>query len=410
MVAYVAAPGPLAANILASITDEARKRGIVAEDALTIFPPTRTYNGAEVRQGLAAQGVDGVLVINVGDTGVMKEYAGTVFYGQYSGSSVATGNATSFGNMTSASISGTSRGTMTASAAPTYRYSRQTNFNARLLEPATGRNLWVGSGQVECRRPPVRWKQYERGKFRHSHFRWLAKEGDHRRWCIVKRVGSRSSATATSTMVRNAGRMIWTGGAFWSVWAGHSGVASVRSYTLHRVIPAESGEIAENGHEVGPGTMKRPTPSSARKGLKEEVEEKLVVGDRVMIRYIDDERSRPESYILSDKTNDPKNGILLLSSPLGKALSEAAPGDEFTVRDGDRERTVLFVAIERESAQAAWVVAVVAPVWVAGNSVTFTLNVDEAYFQKSAQWDLRFCVGNVIGCVPSQNLLNGAPN
>jgi hypothetical protein len=130
-------------------------------------------------------------------------------------------------------------------------------------------------------------------------------------------------------------------------------VPVARSYTLHRVIPAESGEIAENGHEVGPGTMKRPTPSSARKGLKEEVEEKLVVGDRVMIRYIDDERSRPESYILSDKTNDPKNGILLLSSPLGKALSEAAPGDEFTVRDGDRERTVLFVAIERESAQAA---------------------------------------------------------
>jgi hypothetical protein len=150
MVAYVAAPGPLAANILASITDEARKRGIVAEDALTIFPPTRTYNDAEVRQGLAAQGVDGVLVINVGDTGVMKEYAGTVFYSQYSGSSMASGTATSFGNMTSASISGTSRGTMTASAAPTYRYSRQTNFNARLLEPATGRNLWVGSGQVNA--------------------------------------------------------------------------------------------------------------------------------------------------------------------------------------------------------------------------------------------------------------------
>jgi very-short-patch-repair endonuclease len=130
-------------------------------------------------------------------------------------------------------------------------------------------------------------------------------------------------------------------------------VPVARGYTLHRVIPAESGEISDSGLEVGPGTMKRPTASSAPKGPKDEVEEGVVVGDRVMVRYIDDEHSRPESYLLSDKTSDPKNGVLLLSSPLGKALSEAAPGEEFTVWEGDRERTVLFVAIERESAQAA---------------------------------------------------------
>jgi very-short-patch-repair endonuclease len=131
-------------------------------------------------------------------------------------------------------------------------------------------------------------------------------------------------------------------------------VPVARSYTLHRVIPAERGEITESGHEVGPGTMKQPTGGSEPKELRDdEVEERLVVGDRVMIRYIDDERARSESYILSDKIDDPKNGVLLLSSPLGKALSEAAPGDEFTVCEDDRERTVLFVAIERESAQAA---------------------------------------------------------
>jgi len=40
-------------------------------------------------------------------------------------------------------------------------------------------------------------------------------------------------------------------------------------------------------------------------------------------------------------------------SPLGRALLDAVPGDEFNLHDGDRERSVPFVALERESAQAA---------------------------------------------------------
>jgi len=122
----------------------------VAEDALRLFPPTRSYTDAEIRRDLAAQGVDGVLLINVGDTGVVREYAGTVLYGQYSGSTVATGAATSLGNVTTGSVSATSHGTMTAAAAPSYRYKRQTNFTARLIEPATGRVLWIGQGQVNA--------------------------------------------------------------------------------------------------------------------------------------------------------------------------------------------------------------------------------------------------------------------
>jgi transcription elongation GreA/GreB family factor/very-short-patch-repair endonuclease len=125
-----------------------------------------------------------------------------------------------------------------------------------------------------------------------------------------------------------------------------------RSYTAHRIVPAEeagtkgtdeAGSVVVKGEETG---------SSVSKGQKEDVEERLAVGDRVMIRYIDEEHARPESYILSD-INDPRNGVLSLLSPLGRALSEAAAGDEFIVRIGDRERTVLFVAVERESAQAA---------------------------------------------------------
>jgi len=62
------------------------------------------------------------------------------------------------------------------------------------------------------------------------------------------------------------------------------------------------------------------------KGQKEDTEEKLAVGDRVMIRYIDDERAPPESYILSDKNDDPRNGVLSLLSPLGTGAIRGGAG------------------------------------------------------------------------------------
>lgn len=150
IVAYVAGPGPLVSSIQSSIRDEAAKRGIAADDALLLFPPTRTYTDAEIRQVLATHSIDGVLIINVGDTGVMRQYAGTILQGQYTGSSLASGTATRFGNTSTVSVSGTSVGRMTGTATPMYRYSRQTAFTARLLESTTGRNLWVGNGQVNA--------------------------------------------------------------------------------------------------------------------------------------------------------------------------------------------------------------------------------------------------------------------
>jgi hypothetical protein len=150
LVAYVAGPTPLVSSIQSSINEEARKRGVAAQDALLLFPPTRTYTNAEVRQGLASGGIDGVLVINVGDTGVLQQYAGTILTGEYSGTSAAGGTINRFGNTSTVSLSGASSGTMTASATPVYRYNRQTMFTARLLESTTGRNLWVGNGQVKA--------------------------------------------------------------------------------------------------------------------------------------------------------------------------------------------------------------------------------------------------------------------
>src|SRR5262249_47176919 len=138
------------ASLQASVGEEARKHRVIADDAFVILPPTRTYTDAEIRKTLDANRIDGVLLVNVGDTGVMKEYAGTFFQATYSGDSIASGTAIADGNVTNISLSGTSSGTMTGTATPTYQYKRQTSFNARLAEVKSGRNLWVGSGQVSA--------------------------------------------------------------------------------------------------------------------------------------------------------------------------------------------------------------------------------------------------------------------
>lgn len=148
--AYVTAPGPLASSMQASIAEEARKRGILAEDALTILPPTRAYTDAEVRKALAERGIDGVLLIDVADSGVVSQYAGTIFQSSYNGTSSANGTITQMGNISTVSLNGNSSGTMVGTTAPTYRYSRQTEFSARLLDPRSARNLWVGNGEVKA--------------------------------------------------------------------------------------------------------------------------------------------------------------------------------------------------------------------------------------------------------------------
>jgi len=150
IVTYVVAPVALAPSLQTSIAEEASKNGISSEDAYAILPPTRTYTDADIRKVLNENGVDAVLIVNVGDGGVVKEYAGTFFQGQYSGTSDANGTMTRSGNVANLTLSGSSSGTMTGTATPINRYSRQTTFNARLIEVTSGRNLWVGSGQVNA--------------------------------------------------------------------------------------------------------------------------------------------------------------------------------------------------------------------------------------------------------------------
>jgi hypothetical protein len=126
LVAYVSAPDSLVPSFQANIQVEAAKHGLSAENALVLFPPTRRYADSQIRQELAVRSIDSVLIIDVGNTGVQREYAGTIFQGRSRVSSGA-------GEAAVASVNG---------------YPRETMFSARLLDGATGRQLWAGTGQV----------------------------------------------------------------------------------------------------------------------------------------------------------------------------------------------------------------------------------------------------------------------
>jgi hypothetical protein len=140
----------LAASIHWSIASEAKSRGVLAEVALLILPPTRNYTNAEIQKALQTSGVDGVLVIKVGDSGIMSQYASTYFQSQTSGNTSINGTMTTLGNTSNISMAGTSTQTTTGMSTPVYRYKRQTAFNAQLIEASSGRTLWIGNGQVNA--------------------------------------------------------------------------------------------------------------------------------------------------------------------------------------------------------------------------------------------------------------------
>ena len=148
IVTLVNAPQALGSSIQSSVSAEAKKRGVEAQDAFVIFPPTRRYTEVEIKQELQASRIDAVLIIDVGDGGVRKEYAGTIFQASYSGSTVGSGTVTANGNIADISYNSSTTGNMSGSATPVHRYSRQTQFRARLVEVSSQRTLWVGTGQV----------------------------------------------------------------------------------------------------------------------------------------------------------------------------------------------------------------------------------------------------------------------
>ncbi len=66
----------------------------------------------------------------------------------------------------------------------------------------------------------------------------------------------------------------------------------------------------------------------------------IQTGDRIVIRYLDDNKTA--TYTLSDARNDPADGVLSVTSPLGKRLLGLVEGDETEFEVRGRLRRVLI--------------------------------------------------------------------
>src|SRR5947207_11156711 len=78
LVTYISGPISISNETQASLTAQAAKHGVILDSVFYLFPPTHSYSQQEIKRELASRGVDGVLLIKVGNTRVIKEYAGTL--------------------------------------------------------------------------------------------------------------------------------------------------------------------------------------------------------------------------------------------------------------------------------------------------------------------------------------------
>ena len=128
------------------------------------------------------------------------------------------------------------------------------------------------------------------------------------------------------------------------------------SFTEHRVTRAkpEAAPANDSLELAGPGSGGQTGQvDSAPPVVRTDTSSQLSVGDRIVIRYLDEPRARPEFHVLTERPSDPVNGLLSLHSPLAVALNDASAGDEITIRIGDRDRTLLFMTLEKEPHQEA---------------------------------------------------------
>ena len=127
-----------------------------------------------------------------------------------------------------------------------------------------------------------------------------------------------------------------------------------RGFSEHRTQRAKPADASPGAPSSGTDAVAPfVLPGEQEMAAVQEPELQLREGDRVIIRYLDVEPSRPEFYTISHTHDDRINGYLLVTSPLGQALAAASPGDELTFFEAEKERAVLFVSMETASAQAA---------------------------------------------------------
>jgi Transcription elongation factor, GreA/GreB, C-term len=120
---------------------------------------------------------------------------------------------------------------------------------------------------------------------------------------------------------------------------GKSGDGTV--YTETRTIPTIASVIKAS----------EPRRDASEKGvvasIKTSIEptEGIRVGDRVIIRYLDENKTA--SYTLSNERNDNLNGLLSVRTPLGKHLLGCVEEDEIELEVSGHKRRVLIVRTER---------------------------------------------------------------
>jgi very-short-patch-repair endonuclease len=82
------------------------------------------------------------------------------------------------------------------------------------------------------------------------------------------------------------------------------------------------------------------------KGLEGKALNGIRPGDRVVIRYLDDNKTA--TFTLSSERNDPINGLLSVTSPLGQQLLGLVEEDETEFEIDGHMRRVLIVRAERQ--------------------------------------------------------------
>ena len=120
---------------------------------------------------------------------------------------------------------------------------------------------------------------------------------------------------------------------------GRDGALTV--HTLHKTAPTASepaegldpAEVPRVDAEAGDG-------AAAPGGIR--------VGDRLIVRYLDDNKSA--AFTLSKDRDDPSNGVLGAASPLGRELLGLAEEDEVEFETAGQIRRVLIVKTERAAA------------------------------------------------------------
>ena len=120
---------------------------------------------------------------------------------------------------------------------------------------------------------------------------------------------------------------------------GRDGALTV--HTLHKTAPSASepaegldpAEVPRVDAEAGDG-------AAAPGGIR--------VGDRLIVRYLDDNKSA--AFTLSKDRDDPSNGVLGAASPLGRELLGLAEEDEVEFETAGQIRRVLIVKTERAAA------------------------------------------------------------